>query len=142
MHSIESCVLSAGMNSYTSIAHWIHNFSESSHFRCSECNQNLLRTFSFSTIPPLIIFEFEGKELQIDSEVLVTSRNHQSHRCRLQGIIYYGENHCTSHIIFNRQLWFHDGISTGTNMIYDGQLQSHTSLTHCRRKQACVAFYT
>jgi hypothetical protein len=134
VHSIESCVLSAGTNSYTSIADWIRNFSESSHFRCGECNQNLLHTFSFSTIPPL--------ELQIDSEVLVTSRNHQSHRFRLQDIIYYGENHYTSRIIFNRQLWFHDGISTGTNMIYDGQLQSHTSLTHCRGKQACVAFYT
>jgi hypothetical protein len=147
MHqSLQSYVLSAGTNSYASITEWMQDYSESSTHLCQECNQSLLRTFSFSRLPDIIVFEFEGNELHIDPEVTITTRDNQSHTIKLKGVIYYGELHYTSHVVVNNeQLWFpgHDGISTGANMEYNGLLQSSVDLMHsiCRGKEACITIY-
>jgi hypothetical protein len=143
MHqSLQSYVLSAGTNSYASITEWMQDYSENSNRLCQECNQSLLWTFSFSRLPDLVIFEFEGKELHINPEVRITTRNNQSQTIKLKCIIYYGELHYTSHVeVNNEQLWFHDGISIEANMEYNGLLQSSVDLMHCKGKEACIAIY-
>ena len=98
---------------------------------CEECNQCLQHSYSFSRIPDLIIFEFEGKNICIDPEVTITCRNNQSSTMKLQGVIYYGELHYTSYIMINEQIWFHDGTSNGTNMEYDGQLLLELVVHYC-----------
>ena len=140
-YSIYSFVLSAGTNPYVSTTDWIQNYKEDSCLLCEECNQCLQHSYSFSRIPDLIIFKFEGKNICIDPEVTITCRNNQSSTMKLQGVIYYGELHYTSRIMINEQIWFHDGISTGTNMEYDGQLLPTTDLLHCKGKQANIAIY-
>jgi hypothetical protein len=60
---------------------------------------------------------------------------------KLQGVIYYGEQHYTSCVMINEQIWFHDGTSTGANMVYDGQVLPATDLLHCKGKQANIAIY-
>ncbi|KAF8224769.1 hypothetical protein L208DRAFT_1195056, partial [Tricholoma matsutake] len=114
------CILSAGTNPYVSIQDWIQNYSESSQFRCSECNQHLIHSFSFLSVPAIVIFEFEGKILKIDSEGTIVSRNNQHSTMKLQGVIYHGEGDYISCIVVNQQLWYHDGITTGANMVYEG----------------------
>ncbi|KAF8233600.1 hypothetical protein L208DRAFT_1265953 [Tricholoma matsutake] len=59
---------------------------------------------------------------------------------KLQGVIYHGEGHYISQIVVNQQLWYHDGITTGANMVYEGLLQPATDLMHCRGKDT-VAIY-
>ncbi|KAF8237071.1 hypothetical protein L208DRAFT_1064991, partial [Tricholoma matsutake] len=140
-HYIQSCVLSAGTNPYVSIQDWIQNHCESSRFRCSECNQHLVHSYSFLSVPAIIIFEFEGKFLKTDQEITIVSRNDQHFTMKLKGIIYHGKAHYTPHIIANQQLWLHDGIATGAGMVYEGLLQSATDLMHCRGKEATVAIY-
>jgi len=140
-HSIYSFVLSAGTNPYVSTTDWIQNYKEDSCLLCEECNQCLQHSYSFSRIPDLIVFEFEGKNICIDPEVTITCRNNQSSTMKLWGVIYYGELHYTSCIMINEQIWFHNGISTGTNMEYDGQLLPTTDLLHCKGKQANIAIY-
>ncbi|KAF8221603.1 hypothetical protein L208DRAFT_1327085 [Tricholoma matsutake] len=115
-HSIYSYILSAGTNPYVSTTDWIQNYKEDSCLLCQECNQCLQCTYSFLRIPDLIVFEFEGKEIFIDPEVTITSRDNQSCTMKLQGVIYYGELHYTSHVMINEQIWFHDGISTGAKL--------------------------
>ncbi|KAF8220426.1 hypothetical protein L208DRAFT_1333799, partial [Tricholoma matsutake] len=140
-HSIQSCVLSAGANPYASIQGLIQNYHEDSKFRCSEYNQHLIHLYSFLSVPAIIIFEFEEMFLRIDPEVTIVSRHTQHFTIRLKGIIYHGEAHYTSHIILNQQLWLHDGITAGANMIYERLLHSTTDLMHCRGKEATVAIY-
>ncbi|KAF8223612.1 hypothetical protein L208DRAFT_1315993, partial [Tricholoma matsutake] len=140
-HSIYSYVLSAGTNPYVSTTDWIKNYKEDSRLLCEECNQCLQHTYSFSKIPDLIVFEFEGKDICIDPEVTITCRDNQSRTMKLQGVIYYGELHYMSRVIINEQIWFHDGISTGASMLYDGQLLPTSDLQHCKGKQANIAIY-
>lgn len=48
----------------------------------------------------------------------------------LKGVVYFGDGHYTSKIIINHdQVWFHDGISTGHELQYDGLLHSTSFLT-------------
>ncbi|KAF8231363.1 hypothetical protein L208DRAFT_1470057 [Tricholoma matsutake] len=103
-HSIHSYVLSAGTNPYVSRTDWIQNYKEDSCLLCQECNQCLQCTYSFSRIPDLIVFEFEGKEICIDPEVTITSRDNQTCTMKLQGVIYYGELHYTSRVMINEQI--------------------------------------
>jgi hypothetical protein len=70
----------------------------------------------------------------------VDTNNHISTK-RLQGVIYYREEHYTSCIVVNNQVWFHDGIATGGNMIYEGELYSMNNIFYCRGKQAHAAIY-
>ncbi|KAF8218484.1 hypothetical protein L208DRAFT_1350979, partial [Tricholoma matsutake] len=112
-HSVWSCILSSGTSPYVSIQDWIQNHQEGSMSRCSECNQHLICSYSFVSVPAILIFEFEGKNSKIDPEV---SRNNQPFTIKLKGIIYHGEAHYISCIVVNEQLWFHDGITTGANM--------------------------
>ena len=130
--------MSAGTNPYVSTTDWIQNYKEDSRLLCEECNQCLQRTYSFSRIPDLIVFEFEGRDICIDPEVTITCGDNQSHTMKLQGV---GELHYTCRVIIDEQIWFHDGISTGANMLYDGQLLPTTDLQHCKGKQANIAIY-
>jgi hypothetical protein len=66
-------------------------------------------------------------------------------RYMLRGIIYYGLNHFTARIITAAgQVWFHDGITTGSSLEYDGTILTMLpqNLMHCRSKAAAVAIYS
>ena len=95
--------LSACTNSYVSTTDWIQNYKDS-HLLCEDCNQCPQCTYSFSRIPDLIVFEFEGKDICIDPEVTITCRNNQSCNMKLQGVICYGEQHYTSRVLYGWNL--------------------------------------
>ncbi|KAF8326169.1 hypothetical protein F5887DRAFT_882089 [Amanita rubescens] len=61
----------------------------------------------------------------------------------LRGIIYFSNYHFTSRIVYeNGMTWFHDGITTGDEPIYDGMINTIQNLYHCRGKNASIAIYT
>ena len=62
----------------------------------------------------------------------------------LRGIVYHGGYHFTSQIVsFEQQIWYHDGISTGTRCLKDGILksQSDDKLRMCRGRDLVLAVY-
>ncbi|KAF8225638.1 hypothetical protein L208DRAFT_1021078, partial [Tricholoma matsutake] len=136
-HLIQSCILSAGTNPYVSIQDWIQKLY--SWFRCLNCNQHLIHSFSFSSIPAIILFEFEGKTIKNRLRELSIMVKHII--LGLRTVPYTDALHYTLCIIVNQQLWYHDGITTGADMVYEGLLQSATDLMHCRGKEATVAIY-
>ncbi|KAJ7015913.1 hypothetical protein C8F04DRAFT_949883 [Mycena alexandri] len=63
---------------------------------------------------------------------------------RLRGIIYGGEAHFTARYISTHgTVWFHDGISTGSNCMEEGHIDSTDllSLTRARGKSALTLIY-
>jgi len=60
------------------------------------------------------------------------------------GIVYYGSDHFTAHIILeDGQMWFHDGITSGQTTIYDRSLILNCpELYTCRGKQASLVLYS
>jgi hypothetical protein len=62
----------------------------------------------------------------------------------LRGIIYLGAHHFTAHIVTpDRNVWYHDGISTGQSCLNEGYLSdfSINSLMTCKSRQAVVVVY-
>ena len=63
---------------------------------------------------------------------------------KLQGIVYYGEAHFTSRVIYeNGMVWHHDGLETGKNLVYEGTLNNLQSedLSSNRGRPATLAIY-
>ncbi|KAF8867601.1 hypothetical protein BD779DRAFT_1464052, partial [Infundibulicybe gibba] len=60
----------------------------------------------------------------------------------LRGVIYHGNDHFTARIITREgDIWYHDGMLTGSELIPDGTLASRVDLTTCRSRVAIVAVY-
>src|SRR5204862_281163 len=62
----------------------------------------------------------------------------------LRGIVYHGQYHFTSRIISSqKQVWYHDGMTTGKSCSYDGMLNDMTDndLRKCRQRYLSLAVY-
>jgi hypothetical protein len=138
--SLSCYVLDAGTTQYQSISGWMQNFVEVSRVQCDICGEFLLRQFHFESIPQVLIFDVEGVEMVIDKEIQIV-KNGKYISMALKGVIYFGEYHYTSRVIVNNQVWFHDGLSTGKEMMYEGELHTMTDFYHSRGKEAHVAVY-
>jgi hypothetical protein len=59
-------------------------------------------------------------------------------RYNLRGIIYYENQHFTSRFVTGTgMIWFHDGMLTGSSLIYEGQ-----NINSITTEAATMAFYT
>jgi hypothetical protein len=138
--SSSSCILYAGQTEYISITDWIKNFTEGSHHRCDVCNGFLTRQFYFVNVPEILIFDFERQKLKIDKEIHIV-KGGKSMRFSLTGVTYYGAQHFTSRVVVNNQVWFHDGMTTGMNMMYEGVFNETSDLYFCGDRVAHMAIY-
>ena len=116
--------------------------NEETYHTCHRCGDAVDVEYNFLVLPSVIAFDFSGHRLDINHSIKITYDSVR-HKYRLAGIIYYGHGHFTTQVVLlNGQLWFHDGITTGRNMIYQGKLTHNPPdlLTH-EGKAAVVALY-
>jgi hypothetical protein len=135
-----SCEIIVFAQPGTSLQYCIDNFTHSTASKCTTCDTFLLRTTSFVQSPPIILFDFGfgGCVPSLSSVVLIPCGETGRVRYNLRGIVYYKDQHFTSHFVTGTgMIWFHDGILTGSSLIYEGQdIDSITTET------AAVAIYT
>jgi len=75
----------------------------------------------------------------------VLNKDCSQYKFELKGIVYFGQNHFTSHIITQGgQVWFHDGMTLGHSMRYEGLINSDLcpDLFHVANTTALLAIYT
>jgi Helitron helicase-like domain at N-terminus/PIF1-like helicase len=135
-----SCEIIVFSQPGTSLQHCMDNFSHSTASKCLTCDTCLLRATSFVQSPPVIIFDL-GTCASVPSlsSVLWITCGETGRVCyNLRGIVYYNNQHFTSRFVTGTgMIWFHDGLLTGTSLIYEGQdVDSITTET------AIMAFYT
>ena len=137
-----SFLLSAGAQSHSSISSWTSLLNEETSHTCHRCGNVVDVEYNFLVLPSIIAFDFSGHRLNINHSTKITY-NGVRHKYRLAGIIYFGHGHFTTQVVLpNGQLWFHDGISTGRNMTYQGNLtQNLPDLSTHEGKSAVVALY-
>ena len=136
--------MSKGCAHFTSTSEWMRENSHKATNSCHMCGQVVNVETTFVTAPPLLILEFSNSEIEID-HCLDIKRFDETHKYDLAGVIYYRDTdeHFISNIITtDKQLWFYDGLTTGSQLIYSGSLQSCPQLTVCRGGTASAAFYT
>ena len=117
-----SCeIMTAGASSTTDhgIQEHMDNFSIPLSVKCLACEKELVRSFSFAFHPPLLCIElWQGLGL-LDS-ILNINAGGLGRRYKLRGIIYFSGEHFTSRIIArNGLVWFHDGMFTGSSLVYE-----------------------
>ena len=81
-------------------------------------------------------------QMTIDPQISILV-NGSSHLYQLRGVIYFGGQHFVACLIEqDATVWYHDGIVTGRNMIYEGQLDS-VNLQYCCNgyKTFCIILY-
>lgn len=128
-HSNSNLFLTADLATYESISQWlpVNQAGLSVAVQtCYACASSLVYKTEFIFIPSMLIFEFSiSNYLNIDSSFIIKKDN-VNHIYTLKGIIYYGHSHFTSQIITqDKQIWYHNGISLGHSMIYEGLLDTH-----------------
>ncbi len=95
----------------------------------------------FQIYPPILAFDLADANVKISSSLNINVNESVKHT-KLRGIIYYGHNHFISRIITGtNQIRFHDGITTGSQTIYEGLLNQNFDLSVCKEKLPSMAIY-
>jgi hypothetical protein len=128
-----------------SVAQWMQELKEecNSRLTCPSCSEKMVISHKLLLPLPFIAFDFSRKQLEIDHMFNVSINNDEC-TYRLQGIVYYSDSHFTARVIHNNgMIWFHDGIATKNNLLYEGTLHNFAhSLSSCRNKNAITVIYT
>ena len=133
--------MSKGCAQFTSTSEWMGKNSYIGTNSCRTCGQAVDIETAFVTAPPLVVLEFSNSSIEID-HCLEIKLSYEIHKYNLAGVVYYRDQHFVSNIITaDKQVWFHDGLTTGSQLIYSGSLLSCPHLTTCRGGSATAAFY-
>lgn len=140
---VKTGLITAGTEGVSSVQEWINMFDQRSATNCCSCGTGLVRSYRFVHNPFLLAFDV-STNIDIINSSLSLPVNGSNFDYKLRGIIYYGSNHFTARVMtVTGQVWFHNGITTGASMEYDGMMSnlSPGNLVHCRSKAAVVAIY-
>ena len=111
---------------------------------CENCNQNLMTYTNFHKVPAVIALDIYAQKTSI-SHKLTFKIWDDVKALNLAGIVYLGDEHFTARIIEqNKNMWWHDGITTKSNCIFEGNLKNITpqKLKYLHGKKACLAIYS
>lgn len=123
-----------------SVQDHVRNLSMPSGSRCRTCSRSLLCTLSFVNAPVFLAFDVSNVTPSVDYSLEVPVEGRVTGYV-LIGVVYYGEHHFTCRVVDGgRGVWFHDGISTGSQLLSEGHLDSVNFLS-CRSKSATVILY-
>ena len=101
-----------------SIQEYIEDFSVPLSVTCIECSNKLVRSFSFVCHPPLLCIELWHRPRLLDPVLHIDAGGFRR-QYNLRGVIYFLGKHFTSRFIArNGMVWFHDGLLTGSSLIY------------------------
>ena len=136
-----TCLISAGQTIYPSISEWMTSMTEETNKSCIICNERLTLIQEFTFPLPLIALDFSHQMLPLVNIFTISIENTET-SYKLRGIIYFGDSHFIARVISdNDMVWFHDGITTGHNLIYEGMLNNDLLLNQCKGKNAIAAIY-
>ena len=145
IQNTDSAAYSIGVNPnrHRTMSQCIMSQPELSPRSCRQCSKDVFIINEYVSAPPLLAIEVSGHEIQLDNQISIKVENVQ-YTYTLVGIVYYGDDHFTARIILeDGQVWFHDGITTGCNTIYDGSLALNCPELHtCRGKHASLVLYS
>ena len=94
-------------------------------------------------MPPILVLEYPQRSI-VTSHKLEFETENGTKTLDLRGIVYHGQYHFTSRIISSqKQVWYHDGMTTGKSCSYDGMLNDMTDndLRKCRQRYLSLAVY-
>ncbi|KAJ7927366.1 hypothetical protein B0H13DRAFT_1861365 [Mycena leptocephala] len=128
---------------------WLSAYLSRGRQVCPRCNENgqkirMDMKVSLTDVPPVMVFDIVHEKLLFDDE-LCLEVNGRPIILALRGIIHGGQSHFTCRVIGrDGAMWFHDGITTGSSCIPEGNLRTlkDRALLHkCGEKIAVSVIY-
>ena len=143
VHSIFSGHFQPGTDVHGSVQQWVDVPSLPTRRRCRVCNNSYTQFVDYIDLPKIIAFELRDKTTVLDAIVSVRQLTGTDLDYRLAGIVYFGDAHFVARIIRqDGQIWFHDGITTRRNLIYEGSIGSgQIDLSSVHSKDAHTGIY-
>ena len=107
---------------------------------CHVCQSQVIWQHTFEDTPAIIAFDLSQISL-LESIVISTTVNGHHMTYKLRGMMYHLDDHFTLRFILETGcVWYHDGISTGRQMVHEGSL-GNTELGMCQSGMATCAIY-
>lgn len=96
----------------------------------------------FNNIPKVLVFSIQNPSIKASRKICFRD-NEATVVFGLGGIVYFGDFHYTARIFVRGSVWFHDGMSTGKNCMYEKELSDFTDveLSECRGKTLSLVMY-
>jgi hypothetical protein len=110
--------------------------------RCNHCNGEVDKIMRFDVIPKVLAFSVFDESIRVSKKI--SFRDGDSMVVfTLKGIVYFGDFHYTSRICTGGSVWFHDGMLSGRQCIYEKRLSEFTDseLSTCHGKTMSFVFY-
>ena len=128
---------------FKSLSNTFSNWQESQGF-CDSCEGATTIKRQYYQNPDLIAFSIQVGGVAINKTIRVTQVNGPAVTLPLKGIIYISNHHFSIRVITSqKEVWFHDGIATGSTCVFEGPLTnfSDKTLRKCKTGVAVVAIY-
>ena len=110
--------------------------------RCHVCHSHVIRQHVFEDTPAIIAFDLSQHQIALLDSILITAVNGNRTTYKLRGVMYYLDNHFTSCFISESgRVWYHDGITTGRQMVPEGSVGDTELLGTCETGMAICALY-
>jgi hypothetical protein len=123
------------------IQEFVDNQSIECASRCHVCQSHIIRQHVFEDTPAIIAFDLSQHQISLLESIVITTVNGDCTTYKLRGVMYHLDNHFTSRFISESgHVWYHDGISTGRQMVPEGIISS-LELRTCRSGMATCAVY-
>jgi hypothetical protein len=126
-----------------SINGWFQNWQNESTDDDYECQskQHIIRNFTVT--PELLMFSLNVTGIAISKSIRIKDANNKDTVLPLKGIVYLGNFHFTCRIISDKNVWFHDGITTKSKcdkVCHITDFSDKMFMT-CNNKHAVLAIY-
>jgi len=112
--------------------------------RCAHCGTKLVKSTTFSNdSPPVVILSLLNAKLKKNQKIAVQSSTEDIKTSyRLRGVVYHGSYHFTARIIDgNNCIWYHDGMTTGKDCVYEGKQKDISDIGSVNGRRATLLIY-
>ncbi|KAF8224058.1 hypothetical protein L208DRAFT_1513871 [Tricholoma matsutake] len=122
---------------------WFQNWQEEPAANCVQCQSSQKILCQLTVAPEMLMFSLNVTGIAISKTVRVKSTNNKDSMLPLKGVVYSGEFHFTSQIISDKNVWYHDGMTTKSKCWDEGNAASFSEKTYmsCNNKNAVLAIY-
>ena len=143
VHSISSGHFQPGLEVHRTIQQWVDLPGSYTHRRCRVCSEPFAQIVDHVDLPRIIAFELKDKSTTLDTLISVKMWTGNVLEYKLAGIVYFGDMHFVARILRqDGQIWYHNGITTRRNLIYEGSIASGLiDLSSAQSKTAHTGIY-
>jgi hypothetical protein len=126
-----------------STGHWLRSLGHETHEKCPQSFSAMIQAISFKSSPDVLVCEINSRNIKIN-KTLKFEQEGETVVLNVRELIYHGYFHFSLHIIgIDGNVWYHDGIITGSSCQNEGDFDKFSSrdLLMCKGKKIILVVY-